>query len=125
MLGEACGLIAVAKGFETLQMVLVERTSTTNREANAVDGKRVSRPQTLQHRVRQAACAHIIFGMNFDKGQRAGCLGDAVKMLGLEADTDGRGQMGVDHDERLPMALAKGGAQVVPRAQGCGGGSAN
>ena len=88
MLGKAIGLIAVAQGFEAREMGPVEWPRAADRQSDPMNGQSVIGSEMLKHGMRQSARAHIIFGMDFNKIQRAAFLEQVIEMLGFEADTD-------------------------------------
>ena len=86
MFGKAFGLIAVAKAPQARKMIAVERLRRADGEADAMQRQRVGLAQKAQLRMRDAARAHVVLGMDFEKAERLALRRDGGEMLRLEAD---------------------------------------
>ncbi len=77
---------AAAKILQPGEMVRVERFSGSDRQADAMNGKRVIFADLAELRMRPATAAHVIFRMDLEEAEWLRRRDDGVKMLRFEAD---------------------------------------
>ena len=90
MLGEALRLIAVAKRFQSRQMVAIERLHRADRQSDAMDRQSIALAQRARVRMRWSAGAHIVFRMHLEEADRLRGGENVAKMHRLEADAGAR-----------------------------------
>lgn len=97
MLRKAFGPVAIAQPAQALQMRAVERSVDADRQADAMQRQREALVQMRELRMRAAAFAHVILGMNLDEADRARVGDQALEMIRLESDAGAGRQRGLDH----------------------------
>ena len=71
-------------------MGAVERAGRADRQADAVQRKRIKLADRVEAAVRRAAAAHVVFRVDFEKPKLRARIDDRLEMLGLEPDADAR-----------------------------------
>ena len=91
MLGDERRLVALGKRREARKMGEVERFGRADRQADAVQRKRIERADRLEPPVRRPAGAHVVLGVDLEETEAWPALQDRGEMLRLEADADAAG----------------------------------
>ena len=89
VLGDESRLIAFRDARQSGEMGAVERPGRADRQADAVQRKRIAAADRLEPTVRRTARAHVVLGVNLEKAEFGTRIQDGVEMLGLEAHADG------------------------------------
>ena len=90
MLREQRRLIDFDEALQPREMLAIERRGAADGETDAVDRKRIVRPDALKQMMRGTAVAHIVFGMDLEKVDPARLIENIVGMFGLKAGAGGR-----------------------------------
>ena len=88
MLGDQDGLKALGDRREPLKMRAIERSRRADRQADAVQRKRVALADRVEPAMRRAARAHVVFRVDFEKPKLRTRFDDRVEMLRLETHAD-------------------------------------
>ena len=88
MLGDQDGLKALGDRREPLKMRAIERSRRADRQADAVQRKRVALADRVEPPMRRAARPHVVFRVHLEKSKLRTRFDDRVEMLRLETHAD-------------------------------------
>ena len=94
VLGKAGGIKPIAKPLQAVQVVDIQRSVTSDRQADAMNGYREMMRQLPQLCEGPTTVAHVVFGVNFKPSHRACIFQNGAVVLRFVSDADGGGQMG-------------------------------
>jgi hypothetical protein len=99
MFGHQGRLIAFDDGCQAIQVIGIERLSASQRQPNAMHRYRIMLTKGGETPMGWAAGPHVIFGMDFEKGQRGKHRQDLIAVLRFETDSSGGGGGHDCHDD--------------------------